>query len=50
MGTALNHSNLIVEALDKARGDLVLGKAVGCDSFPVTVDHLGEFLERLPFP
>jgi len=45
----LNHSDLIVEALDKAQRDLVLGEAVGCDSLPIAVDHLGEFLERFQF-
>ena len=45
----MKHSDLIVEALDKAQGDLVLGEAVGCDSLPVAVDHLGEFLEGRQF-
>src|SRR4030042_378535 len=49
IGATLNHSDLIVEALDKAQRDLVLGEAVGCDSLPVAVDHLGKLLERLQF-
>src|SRR4030042_3111150 len=49
IGATLNHPDLVVEALDKAQRDLVLWETVGCDSLPVAVDHLGEFLERFQF-
>ena len=41
---ALDDANLVVEPLDEPERDLVLGLAVGGDSIPMTLDHLGELL------
>jgi hypothetical protein len=38
----LDHPDLVVQALDKAEGDLVLWEAVSGDSIPMTFDQLGE--------
>ena len=51
VGPALDHPDLVVQALDKAEGDLVLREAVSGDSLPMTFDQLGEVfigLETLP--
>src|SRR3974377_529549 len=51
--STLDHSDLVVEPLDEAERDLVLGLAVGSDAVPMTVDHGGELLlrrEPLPLP
>ena len=51
VGTALDDPNLVVQALDESERHLVLGFAVGGDSVPMSIDHLGEFLvgfEALP--
>jgi hypothetical protein len=48
----LKDANLVVETLDEAEGDFVLGVAVSSNTVPVTVDHRGELLvglETLPF-
>src|SRR3989442_343279 len=51
VGPALDDAHLVVEPLDEAEGDLVLGGTVGRDAVPVTLDHLRELLvglEALP--
>src|SRR6516165_5793603 len=51
VGAALDHPDLVVEPLDEAERDLVLKPAVGGDTVPMTIDHLGELLIRLkPLP
>jgi hypothetical protein len=51
VGAALDHPDLIVEPLDEAERDLVLGPAVGRDAIPMAVDHGGELLVRCqPLP
>ena len=45
--TSLDDSDLLVESLDEAERDLVVWLAVGGDSMPMTLDHLGKFLVRL---
>src|SRR5260370_15299372 len=48
---ALDDAHLVVEPLDEAEGDPVLGGTVGRDAGPVTLDHLRELfvgLEALP--
>src|SRR5438876_2457176 len=47
VGASLDDANLVVEALDKAEGDFVVGMAVGHDAIPVLVDQGGELLVRL---
>ena len=47
VGASLNHPDFIVEAFDEAQRNLVLREAVRGKSFPVPVDHFGEFLEGL---
>ena len=52
VGPPLDHTDFVVEPFDEAEGDLVFVSAVGGDSGPVPVDHLGEVLvglEALPF-
>ena len=47
----MKDTDLVVEPLDEAERDLVLGVAVGGDAVPVTIDHRGELLvgfEPLP--
>ena len=39
---ALDDADLVVESLDKAERDLVLRSAVGSDTLPMAIDHLGE--------
>src|SRR3990172_2329139 len=51
VGAALDHADLVVQALDEAECDLVLRLAVGGDAVPVALDHLRELLEGLePLP
>src|SRR5919198_1346137 len=45
--TALDDADLVVEALDEAKRDLVLGPAISGDPIPMTLDHLSELLVRL---
>jgi hypothetical protein len=47
IGAPLDRTNLVVEALDKPQGDLVLGLTVGHDAVPMSLDHAGEPLEGL---
>src|SRR5262249_36309358 len=52
IGTALKDADFVVETLDEAEGDFVLGPAIGGDAVPVTLDHRRELLvglEPLPF-
>jgi len=49
VGATLNHTDLVVETLDEAQGNLVLGPAKRRDAVPMPVDHLGELLEGLEF-
>ena len=44
VGAPLDDADLVVESLDEAKGDLVLGSAIGGDPFPMTLDHCGELL------
>ena len=39
VGTALKDADFVVETLDEAEGDFVLGEAVSGDAVPVTIDH-----------
>ena len=49
--TALKHTDLVVQTLHEAEGNLVLGVALGRDAVPVPLDHGGELLVRLkPLP
>ena len=41
---ALEDPTLVVESLDEAKRDLVLGLAVSGDAIPMTIDQLGELL------
>jgi len=51
VGAALDHPDLVVEPLDEAERDFVLGSAVSRDAVPMTVDHHGELLVWLePLP
>ena len=51
VGAALKHANLVVEPLNQAEADLVLGVAVGSNAIPVALDHRGEVLVgREPLP
>src|SRR5882672_5312203 len=47
VGAALDHADLVVQALDKSEGDLVVGMTVRGNSIPMPVDQLGELLVRL---
>src|SRR5438105_1092897 len=47
VGAALNHTDLVVQTLDKPEGDLVVGMTVRSNSIPMPVDQLGELLVRL---
>ena len=50
IGTALKDADFVVETLDEAEGDFVVGTAIRGNAVPVTVDHLGELLVGLePF-
>ena len=42
VGAPLQDADLVVEVLDQAEADLVLGAAVGGDAVPVALDHRGE--------
>jgi hypothetical protein len=42
---SLNDADLVVHALDKSQGDLILRLTVARDAVPVPVDHLGKFSE-----
>jgi hypothetical protein len=47
----LDDANLVVEAFDEGKRDLVVWLAVAGDAIPVSVDHVGEphvALEALP--
>ena len=47
----LDYANLVVQALDESQRYLVLRPAVSSDPIPMSIDHRGEFLERLePLP
>lgn len=51
VSSALEDTDLIVQAFDEAEGDFVLRLAVGGESVPVPIDHVGELLvgfEALP--
>ena len=51
IGAPLDHADLVVEPLDEAERDLVLGQAVGGNSVPMTIDHRGElFIGNEPLP
>jgi hypothetical protein len=51
VGSALDDPDLIVEALDEAEGDFIFRLAIGGNSIPVSLNHLGELLVRLePLP
>ena len=51
VGATLREADPIVQALDEAESDLVLGLALGGDTFPVPVDHRGEvFVGFQPSP
>src|SRR6266705_2666042 len=51
VGATLNHADLVVEALDEAERDFVLGPAVGSNAVPMTIDHGSELVIRLePLP
>jgi hypothetical protein len=47
VGAALDHADLVVQALDEPEGDLVVGMTVRGNSIPMPVDQLGELLVRL---
>ena len=47
VGSALDDADLVVQSLDEAEGDLVLGLAVGGNAVPVPLDQGCELLERL---
>ena len=52
VGAALQHADLVVEALDESQSNFVVGMAVGHDAIPVFLDHGGELLvgfQALPF-
>ena len=42
--TTLDDADLVVQSLDEAERDLVLGFAVGGDSIPMAINHIGELL------
>ena len=47
----MKDTDFVVESLDEAERDLVLGAAVGGDAVPVTIDRRGELLIGLePLP
>ena len=51
VGAPLDHADPVVEPLDQAKRDLVLGPAVGGNPIPMPVDHRGKHLiglETLP--
>jgi len=51
IGAPLNHTDLVVDALDETKRDLVLLVAVGFDAVPVVFDHPGELVEGFqPLP
>src|SRR5512136_2174486 len=47
VGSALQDTDFVVEAFDKAEGDLVFRSAIGGDPVPMTFDHFGELFVRL---
>src|SRR6266849_4505494 len=50
--SSLEDADFVVEAFDEAERDLVFGFAIGGDTVPVAIDHVGEALvgaEALPF-
>jgi hypothetical protein len=52
VGTALQHADFVVDSLDEAQGDFVVGMAVGHDPMPVLLDQGGKLLvglQALPF-
>jgi len=52
VGTPLDDADLVVESLDETESDLVIWVAVGRDTVPVPLDHVGELrvgLQALPF-
>src|SRR6266545_1756691 len=51
VGAVLGNADLVVESLDQAEADLVLGSAVGGDAVPVALDHgRGLPVGREPLP
>ena len=47
----MKDADFVVETLDEAEGDLVVGTAIGGDAVPVTLDHRRELLVGLePWP
>ena len=40
----MDDANLVVQPFDEAQRDLVLRLAIGGDSIPMALDHLGELL------
>src|SRR6266540_3864869 len=51
VGPPLEDADLVVESLDQAEADLVLGSAVGGDAVPVALDHGRELpVGREPLP
>ena len=44
VGAPLDDANLVVQPFDKAQRDLVLRLAIGGDSIPMALDHLGDLL------
>jgi len=51
IGTALKDADFVVETLDEAERDLVLGTAIGSNTVPVTIDQGRELLVGLePLP
>src|SRR3970282_2344732 len=52
IGTPLDDTNLVVEALDESQRHFVFGSAVSGNAIPMTFNHLGKFLigsKPLPF-
>ena len=41
---SLDDANLVVESLDEAERDFVLGSAIGGDAIPMTLDHFRKLL------
>ena len=42
----MSHTDFVAAVFGKAKGGLVIGKAVGYNSFVGVVDHLGEVLKK----
>jgi hypothetical protein len=52
VGATLEYTDFVVQSLDEAERDFVLGLAVGSDAIPVSFDHVSELLvgfQTLPF-